>query len=328
MTVSKLGRVTMLAMVAVLICFSYAAANEVINPAEDREIFHNNSNGTTTLIVDGQWHPTVKFDSGGNQVEGRVIMRYDLTSFQGIQFSQAIAHFHVWRVKFFKTLSIDTYYYEGSGTITTDDFNQGTDLLGTFVYDIPQGSEESYDPDEWIEYDVTDLINSRTGDHVYFNLRLSGEYPAFSGNVFDDGGTEHWIYISAVESNRLERPYLEISPPFVNKMKDRKVYNGRITLDGSGAYDPDSDIISYEWNLKCRGNSKFDISASGETVTIVNLKPGFYDATLTVTNDQGISTTSSFVIFSGIGPQSDYNGDSDVDGADLASFAREFGGNY
>lgn len=35
--------------------------------------------------------------------------------------------------------------------------------------------------------------------------------------------------------------------------------------------------------------------------------------------------TAGFVVFSGVGPQSDYNGDSDVDGAALAGFAAEFG---
>ncbi len=171
--------------------------------------------------------------------------------------------------------------------------------------------------------DVTDIVNNRTGDYVYFNLRLSGGYPGYDGNVFDEGTAHHHAGIAAQEFNGIQ-PRLVISSPFVRTGKDRTVY-GSITLDGSGSYDPDSDLISYQWKLKCRGNPLFDRQVSGATGTVENLRPGFYDVELTVENGDHATATGGFVAICLPGRQGDFNSDGDVDGADLASFADEFG---
>lgn len=319
-------KVAGLAFIVIFFIFTAAVyAGEVVNPIEDREIIHNNVSGLTTILNDGQWWPSVKFDAAGNQEEGQVIVKYDLSAYHGLQFAQATVNFYVWKARNYETLSIDAMYYEGDGTISTADFNRGTDYVGTFTFDIPEGNEADYDVEQWVQYDVTDLINNRSGDYVYFNIRLSGGYPEFTGNVFADTDIHHLINIAAVENTSTLRPFFELTPPFVSAGTDRKVYDGRITLDGSQSYDPDSDIVTYEWSLKCRGNSAFDRIATGATAAISNLKPGFYDGTLTVTNGNDETATAGFVVFSGIGPQGDYNGDSDVDGADLAGFAAEFG---
>ncbi len=316
--------VIIISVLMCLLCCCPVYAGEVVNPAEDREIVHNNGDGTTTLINDGQWWPLVKFDSGGTQAEGQLVTKYDLSAYRGLQFVKVSMHFYVERARNYKTLGIDTMFYEGNGTITTYDFDQGTNYVGTFTFDIPAGIEDDYSVEQWVEYDVTELVNNRNGDYVYFSNRLSGGYPNFSGNVFADTSNAHWINLAAVENSPSNRPFLEMTNLFVCAGPDRRVY-GEVNLDGSDSSDPDHDIVFYAWSLKCRGNNAFDKNASGAQVTISNLKPGFYDGNLTITNDQGEQGTATFVVFSGIGPQGDYNGDGDVDGADLPGFAGEFG---
>ncbi len=300
-------------------------AGELLNPVEDRELVHNNGNGTTIMRPDGQWSPLVKFDAGGNQEEGQVVMRYDLSAWNGLQFAEAKVNFYVWLARDFETLSLDVMFYEGDGTVSIADFNRGTDLVGTFSFSIPAGSEEEYYVEHWVSFDITELLNNRNQDHIYFNIRLSGGYPDFTGNLFYDAfDTHHWINITAVENLLSVRPYLEFTSPYVSAGPDRRVY-GQVELDGSQSYDSVGELVSYVWNLKCRGNSAYDRTASGVTTTISNLKPGFYDGSLTVVNEFDDEAVGNFVLFSGIGPRGDYDGDGDVDGVDLPGFAGEFG---
>ena len=53
-----------------------------------------------------------------------------------------------------------------------------------------------------------------------------------------------------------------------------------ITLDGTNSYDPDNNIVSYQWQIRHRENSAFDIDVEGNIVTVRDLKNGFYDVTL------------------------------------------------
>jgi len=300
-------------------------AGELLNPVEDRELVHNNGNDTTIMRPDGQWSPLVKFDSGGNQEEGQVVMRYDLSTWNGLQFAEASLNFYVWRARHYETLSLDVMFYEGDGTVSVADFDRGTHYVGTYIFNVPSGSEEDYEVAQWASFDVTELLNNRNQDHLYFNIRLSGGYPDFTGNLFYDVvDTHHWINISAVENLPSVRPYLEFASPYVSAGPDRRVY-GQVELDGSQSYDPGGDLVSYIWNLKCRGNSAYDQTATGVTAAVKNLKPGFYDCSLTVLNEFDDQAIGNFILFSGIGPQGDYNGDGDVDGVDLPEFAGEFG---
>ena len=85
-----------------------------------------------------------------------------------------------------------------------------------------------------------------------------------------------------------------------------------ITLDGSQSYDadPEGGIVSYQWQLQHREDSAYDRTAQGETPTISNLQPGFYDVTITVMNDAG-SLDSDDMLFTAIGCKSDFDRDGD-----------------
>ena len=67
-------------------------------------------------------------------------------------------------------------------------------------------------------------------------------------------------------------------------------------LDGSKSNDSDGQIISYVWKLKHRENSTFDREAKEPTPEVSDLKPGFYDVELTVTDDDGYTATDTMLL--------------------------------
>ena len=111
--------------------------------------------------------------------------------------------------------------------------------------------------------------------------------------------------------------------PTANAGPNQRVFDS-VTLDGSGSTAPDGIITSYLWDLKYQGNSSYDRTATGVNPTVSNLQPGFYDVTLTVTDNQGLNDTDT-MFFSAIGIKGDFNGDGDVDGSDLQVFSTNYG---
>jgi parallel beta-helix repeat protein len=111
--------------------------------------------------------------------------------------------------------------------------------------------------------------------------------------------------------------------PTANAGPDQRVFDS-ITLDGSQSTDPDGTITSYLWQLKYQGNSSYDRTATGVTPAVTTLQPGYYDVTLTVTDNQGLTDTDA-MLFSAIGIKGDFNGDGDVDGSDLQIFSTNYG---
>jgi len=140
------------------------------------------------------------------------------------------------------------------------------------------------------------------------NIDIDGN-PRPQGNGFDMG---------AYESDQTggTRPSADAGPK-------QSVFDS-ITLDGSGSTDPDGTISSYLWSLKYQGNSSYDRTATGVNPTVSNLQPGFYDVTLKVTDNQGLTGTDT-MIFSAMGINCDFNGDGDVDGSDLQVFSTNYG---
>ncbi|WP_116127175.1 T9SS type A sorting domain-containing protein [Lewinella sp. IMCC34183] len=80
-----------------------------------------------------------------------------------------------------------------------------------------------------------------------------------------------------------------------------------VTLGGGGSYDPDGTVVTYDWTWN--GGS-----ATGPDLTL-NLSPGMYDVTLTVTDDDG-ATAFDVVSLRVLDPLADSDGDGILDGAD------------
>ncbi len=98
--------------------------------------------------------------------------------------------------------------------------------------------------------------------------------------------------------------------PSANAGSDQ-IVGDKITLDGSKSFDPDGSIASYQWELRHKTNPLYNRTVSGVTTTVSDLKKGFYDVTLTVTDNSGVAKSDE-LFFSAIGdPAKEYdiNGD-------------------
>jgi hypothetical protein len=84
-------------------------------------------------------------------------------------------------------------------------------------------------------------------------------------------------------------------PPIADAGIDQVVFD-TATLDGRLSHDSDGTIYSYNWQLRNRQNSNYDTSATGENPTVSGLQPGFYDVTLTVTDNDGLVDTDSMLL--------------------------------
>jgi PKD repeat protein len=79
--------------------------------------------------------------------------------------------------------------------------------------------------------------------------------------------------------------------PVANAGLDQSVIVGDVvSFDGSGSYDPDGAILSYEWDF---GDGEF---GSGESLTHVYISEGTYTVTLTVTDDGGLTSLSQVTV--------------------------------
>ena len=69
-----------------------------------------------------------------------------------------------------------------------------------------------------------------------------------------------------------------------------------VTFDGSGSFDPDGNIISYDWDF---GDG---VTGIGENPTHTYLTKGIYTVSLTVTDNDGFTDTSTMTITIGVIP--------------------------
>ena len=106
---------------------------------------------------------------------------------------------------------------------------------------------------------------------------------------------------------------LNLYPPLANAGPDQVSVNP-ITLNGSGSSDTDNLIVSWNWSLIHRTNSTLNRTNEGQIITISDLASGFYDVTLTVSDDTGLTDTDTMLlaVYDGnLKPEQNSSGDSD-----------------
>jgi hypothetical protein len=84
-------------------------------------------------------------------------------------------------------------------------------------------------------------------------------------------------------------------PPVANAGKDKFIFDN-VMLDGSASTDSDGYIVAWDWTLKRRDNPTDVRYASGVTATVSGLNPGFYDVTLTVTDNDNLIDTDTMLL--------------------------------
>lgn len=182
-------------------------------------------------------------------------------------------------------------------------------------------------PYERIEWHLSTDPSYLPDDSLPTTLDLSSWCSTYCSNLFYIQSGEAGAYTTP--DYRIEGTITAISlhsipqPPVADAGTDQIIFD-EILLDASRSDDSDGTISLFDWQLQHRENSAYNKTAEGINPTVSDLNPGFYDVTLTVTDNDGESDTD-VMMFGAIGCKGDFNSDGDVDGSDLAEFAVNFG---
>jgi hypothetical protein len=92
-------------------------------------------------------------------------------------------------------------------------------------------------------------------------------------------------------------------PPIVNTSPDQRVNEGDlVTLNGSGSFDPDGEIVSYTWGIEDSDDEAPPVSLNGQNTSIAtftaptvagNVNANSYLFELTVTDNDGLKGTNT-----------------------------------
>jgi hypothetical protein len=107
----------------------------------------------------------------------------------------------------------------------------------------------------------------------------------------------------------------ENQPPIANTSPDQRVNEGDlVTLNGSGSFDPDGEIVSYTWGIEDSDDEAPPVSLNGQNTSIAtftasmvagNVNANSYLFELTVTDNNGLkgTNTSKVVVEKGASTQ-------------------------
>ncbi|UCB58099.1 MAG: PKD domain-containing protein [Thermoplasmatales archaeon] len=146
-------------------------------------------------------------------------------------------------------------------------------LDGTGSYDS-DGNIVSY---EW-DLDNDGMYDDATGATPTFSWTTSGTHPISLKVTDDDGSTD--TDDTTVEINN--PPVADADGPYTGQTREL------IQLDGTGSYDSNGVIVSYEWDIDNDG--EYD-DAIGEKPTYTWFLPGIYTISLRVTDNDGLTDT-------------------------------------
>lgn len=167
-----------------------------------------------------------------------------------------------------------------------------------------EGSTSGIDIDSYIDSGVV------LGEKYSF-VKITDLLPHQSGSPYTGADIDAVGAISSDESVAL----------IANAGSDQ-VVSDKITLDGSGSY-PSDQIVSYQWQIQHRDDSQYDITVEGVNPEISDLTKGFYDATLTVTNYEGIISTDK-MLFSALPCEGGANTQADLEAAEQKGYDRGY----
>jgi PKD repeat protein len=147
---------------------------------------------------------------------------------------------------------------------------------------------DSYDPDgtiinyKWDFGDGSEHAWGETVSHVYYE---DGTYMV-TLFVTDDDHADAFLIEYVTVTN---------APPVAWAGEDLVVdVESIVVFDGSASYDPDGNIKSYSWDFDA--SDGIGIDATGSQVSHVYIKEGTYKVTLTVTDNDGISSSDTLIV--------------------------------
>lgn len=182
--------------------------------------------------------------------------------------------------------------------------NLSHSLESNKVVVIPESSQftEDNEDTEIQIYDYDFLAFENRTELPAFRVG-SSTYPAHGRFVYhNDDGSEFYVIVQADNTAGLIYDYGIVTfgteqndSPIADAGGDKVVFD-EVALDGGNSVDPDGTIESYEWVLKHTEDSQYDRTAEGVNPVVSNLAPGFYNVTLTVTDNEGLTGTDTMLV--------------------------------
>ena len=195
--------------------------------------------------------------------------------------------------------TVSSNYGDG---IELRDSNSNTIYLNNFIDNVDQ-VESYYSTNIWNS--IIPITYTYNGKH--FTNYLGNYWSDYIGNDENGDGIGDTPY--SIDGDKDNYPLMERfenyivttpapnQPPIANftYSPEKPVVNQSVTFDASSSYDPDGTIVSYEWDFG-------DGNVTNTTHEILNhsySEAGSYDVTLTVTDDDEVtnSTTKIMMVY-------------------------------
>lgn len=155
--------------------------------------------------------------------------------------------------------------------------NAGADRGVPFGQAIMLDGSRSYDPDNApapLSYQWTLLAKPQTSDFTTADIvHATDAVASFTPDV--RGTYDFRLTVSDGAATAADDVRIDVlnNPPVADAGADRNVKTGApVTLDGSASYDPDEDLITYEWSIERAGAVK--PAGSGLTDTAIENRQG------------------------------------------------------
>jgi Tol biopolymer transport system component len=244
----------------------------------DYGIFVMNTDGTDQQYLAGGNHPAwspdgsrivfVSIRDGSNEI---YVMNADGTNQIRITSNQFIELHPVWSTDGSK-ITVET---NRDGTWTWGIYSMNPDGTGISRLTYESDGEPSWSPD---------------GTKIVFQSWRNNAIPQIY--IMNPDGTEQTriTFTSTLDSHPAWGPAITQNP-VANAGQDRTVtISNLVTFDGSGSTDSDGTIVNYAWNF---GDST---SGSGQTTSHTYWATGTFTVTLTVTDNDGLTSSDTAVI--------------------------------
>ncbi len=212
----------------------------------------------------------------------------------------------------FESSDYFTWDYSIDGGPVQNAFSSTVDEAGSFKYTLEGGASFTLaDPmliqGTILSDDIQTFITPLNGSGDQLTLTLTARF---------NGGTEAVAFQNIVIIGGIGPTN---QPPIADAGGPYTVDEGTtIALDASGSNDPDSDIVSYEWDLDNDG--QYD-DAVGETTTLVFNDNGSYTVGLKVTDSYGeYDTDTTTVTVNDLGPTAVLTGDIVLDEGQVGGY--------
>jgi parallel beta-helix repeat protein len=247
------------------------------------QIIGNTANGYYGIIVDYSENVVVSENTIPYGPQGLVI-QYTYNSL----FTKNVITVYYWGIVIisstgntftYNTITAHSSGYPGTGVMTYNNADGNTFHHNNFIgNDIQVG-----DPgiNNW---------DDGAGEGNYWS-DYTGLDNGDGGRTAGDGVGDTDLPHLGLDSYPLMSPWTPNDPPVANAGPDQTVIVGEtVNFDGSGSYDPDGVITSYDWD--------FDDSNSGTGVapTHTYSTDGTHSVTLTVTDDDGATDSDTVTI--------------------------------